>query len=55
MKVTIESSEEEEEEAEEEGEVVVVKVTKSPSPVDLHDRLTKHQYQRVQVSKGTTL
>ncbi|CAL8249210.1 unnamed protein product [Merluccius merluccius] len=50
VKVTIESSEEEEEEeAEEEGEVVVVKVTKSPSPVDLHDRLTKHQYQHVQM------
>ncbi|CAL8345366.1 unnamed protein product [Lota lota] len=46
VKVTIDSSEEEE--AEEE-EVVVVKVKKSSSPVDLHDRVTKQQYQRVQM------
>ncbi|CAL8296234.1 centrosomal protein of 78 kDa [Gadus morhua] len=47
LKVTIDSSEEEEEEEEE--EVVVVKLKKSPSPVDLHDRVTKQQYQRVQM------
>ena len=57
MKVTIDSSEEEEaeEEEEEEEEVVVVKVKKSPSPVDLHDRVTKQQYQRVLVSQEITL
>ena len=54
MKVTIDSSEEEEAEEEEE-EVVVVKVKKSPSPVDLHDRVTKQQYQHVLVSQEITL
>ena len=52
VKLTIDSSEEEE--AEEEEEVVEVKVKKCPSPVDLHDRVTKQQYQRVQVSQQLT-